>query len=72
MASEEGKQFFVQVFQKMAGGKAGAGENPGMMQMLGSFTVLRLVGLMGTTGSKITKEQLLEINAQLNQIKKPE
>lgn len=72
MASEEGKQFFVQVFQKMAGGKAGAGENPGMMQMLGSFTVLRLVGLMGTTGAKITKEQLLEINAQLNQIKKPE
>lgn len=72
MASEEGKQFFVQVFQKMAGGKAGAGENPGMMQMLGSFTVLRLIGLMGTTGSKITKEQLLEINAQLNQIKKPE
>ena len=43
-----------------------------MMQMLGSFTVLRLVGLMGTTGAKITKEQLLEINAQLNQIKKPE
>lgn len=72
MASEEGKQFFVQVFQKMAGGKAGAGENPGMMQMLGSFTVLRLVGLMGTTSAKITKEQLLEINAQLNQIKKPE
>ena len=72
MASEEGKQFFTQVFQQMAGGKAGAGENPGMMQMLGSFTVLRLVGLMGTTGAKITKEQLLEINAQLNQIKKPE
>ena len=47
-------------------------ENPGMMQMMGSFTVLRLVSLMGTAGAKITKEQLLGINAQFNQIKKPE
>lgn len=72
MASEEGKQFFMQVFQQMAGGNVAVDENPGMMQMMGSFTVLRLVSLMGTAGAKITKEQLLGINAQLNQIKKPE
>ena len=72
MASEEGKQFFMQMFQQMAGGNVAVDENPGMMQMMGSFTVLRLVSLMGTAGAKITKEQLLGINAQLNQIKKPE
>lgn len=72
MASEEGNQFFMQVFQQMAGGNVAVDENPGMMQMMGGFTVLRLVGLMGTAGAKITKEQLLGINAQLNQIKKPE
>ena len=72
MASKEGSAFFIQVFQQMAGGNVAVDENPGMMQMMGSFTVLRLVSLMGTAGAKITKEQLLGINAQLNQIKKPE
>ena len=72
MASKEGSAFFMQVFQQMAGGNVAVDENPGMMQMMGSFTVLRLVSLMGTAGAKITKEQLLGINAQLNQIKKPE
>ena len=41
-----------------------------MMQMLGSFTVLRMVGLMGAAHVTITKEQLLELNQKLNQIKK--
>lgn len=43
-----------------------------MAQMMGGFTVIRLMGLLGMTGIKPTKEQLLELNAQLNQIKKPE
>ena len=42
----------------------------GMMQMLGSFTVLRMINTMGAIGEKMTKEQLLELNTQLNQIKK--
>ena len=41
-----------------------------MMQMLGNFTVLRMVGLMGAANVTITKEQLLELNAKLNQVKK--
>lgn len=40
--------------------------------MLGDFTVLRMAGLMGTLGeNKLTKEQLLEINARLNQVARP-
>ena len=47
--------------------------NEGMMSMMGGFTVLRLFTLMGgMMDMKFTKEQLLGINAQLNQIKKPE
>ena len=40
--------------------------------MIGDFTVLRMTGLMGTLGeNKLTKEQLLEINARLNQVARP-
>ena len=42
-----------------------------MLQMLNGFTVLRLTSLMGTAGVKMTKEQLLDLNAKLNKIKKP-
>ena len=42
----------------------------GMMQMLGGFSILRLSGMMGMVGIEFTKEQLLDINAQLNKIKK--
>ena len=41
-----------------------------MMKMMGSFTVLRLTSLMGAANVSISKEQLLALNAQLNQIKK--
>jgi beta-galactosidase len=43
-----------------------------MMEMVGSFTVLRLAGMVGMANITITKEQLLELNAQLNKIKKKE
>ena len=42
-----------------------------MMQMMGSFTVLRLTSLMGAANVKFSKEDLLGLNAQLNKIKKP-
>ena len=43
-----------------------------MMEMMGSFSVLRLVSLAGgMMDLKITKEDLLELNAKLNKIKKP-
>jgi len=56
---------------QMSGGKAmGFEMNEGMMKMLEGFTLVRMANLMGTAGVKMTKEQLLAINEQLNQIKK--
>ena len=46
--------------------------NDSMMEMMGGFSVLRLVGLAGgMMDLKITKEDLLDLNAKLNKIKKP-
>ena len=42
-----------------------------MSMMLGSFTVLRLSSMMGMANLSFTKEELLDINAQLNKIRKP-
>lgn len=44
--------------------------NEATMQMLGNFTVLRLMSLVGTKGVTVTKKQLLAINEQLNKIRK--
>ena len=43
----------------------------GMMDMLGSFTFLRLSGMVSMVGVEFTKEELLDINAKLNKIKAP-
>ena len=77
MSSPEGMQLFGSIMKRLmtAGGgegmAAGFEMNDGIMQMMNGFTVIRLTSLLGTAGIKFTKEQLLEINAQLNQIKKP-
>lgn len=45
--------------------------NDKMLKMLSSFTVLRMIGMMGTAGLEpMTKEEMLELNAELNKIKK--
>ena len=50
---------------------AGFEVNAEMMSMMNGFTVLRLFTLMGgMMDVKFTKEDLLEINAKLNKIKK--
>lgn len=77
LASPEGAKFFAGFMQKFAsggekGGFAGFEMNEGMMKMMNGFTVIRLTSLVGTAGIKFTKEQLLELNAMLNQIKKPQ
>ncbi|MBQ2973870.1 MAG: glycoside hydrolase family 2 protein [Clostridia bacterium] len=79
MKAPEGMMLFMGIMKNLmtvgegAGGMmAGFEFNEGMMQMLNGFTVIRLTTLLGTAGIKMTKEQLLEINAKLNQIKKPE
>ena len=78
METEQGKKVFAQLAERMAqglgnnGDKGGMNIGEGMMQMMGGFTVIRLAGLIGTAGVKMTKEELLELNSQLNKIKKPE
>ena len=46
--------------------------NGDMMNMLGGFTILRLLGMAGgMLGIEISKEELLALNAKLNKIKRP-
>ena len=78
MASEEGQAIFMQMFRQLTSNAGpdsmmgGAEIGPEIMQMLGSFTILRMTGMMGAAGLKPTKKMLLGLNAALNQIKKPE
>lgn len=84
MKSEEGKALFMGLMSKVAAGMsqgnekndgnpaAGAMANPKMLEMLGGFTVIRMINLMGAAGPKVEwkKEDLLGLNAQLNKIKR--
>ncbi len=72
----QGKMFFAGLAMKLMGSinkdmTAGMDVGADMMKMMGGFTVLRLTSLMGAAGVELSKEQLLEINAKLNKIKKP-
>ncbi len=84
MASFWGKLWFLKIGLKikkaMSGGEKKKGEkgkvmgfelNESMMQMMGGFTVLRLTSMLGMVNLSFTKEELLEMNRQLNRIKKP-
>ena len=59
-----------------AGGEQAAAQagvdGAGLMKMLGGFSVKRMLNLMGTAGGgkKYTREELLDLNAQLNKIKR--
>lgn len=79
MKTMKGKMFLGQLMLKLmksASGEKGAGgvkmDNPDMMAMMNGFTVKRILNMLGTAGidAKLTKEDLLEINAKLNKIKK--
>lgn len=71
LKSEEGKALFAGMMAQMGkDGVAGFEMSEGMMQMLGGFTVIRLTSMLGMANIKMTKEQLLGLNAQLNKIKK--
>ena len=87
MACPAGKMWFVKfglsLKKKMNAGKKdkdskGGGFDidmksmgSGMMEMMGSFTLLRLSSMMGMANVNFTKEELLKINKQLNRIRKP-
>ena len=78
----QGKMLFMGLAAKMLGQKgekdgdgkmkvAGFEIGPDMMSMMGGFTVIRLFTMMGGMANiKFTKEQLLDLNAKLNKIKK--
>ena len=45
--------------------------NSGVMNMIGGFSVLRFIGMLGMRNVTFTKEELLKMNAALNKIRKP-
>ena len=81
LATLQGKMLFMSLIGKFMGGKKGKDGKkteamgfevgPEMMTMMNGFTVLRLFTLMGgMMDVKFTKEELLDLNAKLNKIKK--
>ena len=78
IASEEGKTKFLNIIYDILNRRTSEEEkedefilNDSMLKMLSSFTVLRMLGMMGTAGlDPMTKEEMLEINAVLNTIHK--
>lgn len=75
LETDAGKQLFTALVGKL--NRQGKGEKiagftvgADMLKMLGGFTVLRLTNLLGTAGVSLTKDELLTLNSQLNQIAK--
>ena len=81
MATLKGKMLLMGLLAKMMpkGKKDGEGASAmgfeltgPMMSMLGGFTFLRLLNMAGgMLGIEMSKEELLEMNAKLNKIKRP-
>lgn len=58
--------------EKGEGGHGGTFSlTPDMLQMVGSFTILRMSGMVGMVGVNLSEKDLLQLNAQLNKIKAP-
>ena len=72
LRSPEGAKALGGMMDQMKGKAAGIEMTQDLMQMMNGFTVLRLTSLMGTAGVNMTKEQLLELNAKLNRIRRQE
>lgn len=75
MKSEAATKVFTDFFTAHAVGIMGSKNTEAqdmgrMLDMLGSFTVLRLLNLLSAAQVELTKEQMLDLNAQLNQIQK--
>ncbi len=75
MESEEASKIFIEFITPLVSGVMGADKNEqkdpsAMIKMMGSFSILRLAGLLGAAHVHITKEELLQFNEQLNRVKK--
>lgn len=68
VATPEGKALFDAMMAKATESMGDFKIDDGMMKMAGSFSIQRIAGL---AGDKMPKEMLIEINKQLNKIKKP-
>ena len=82
MACEEGRNWFAGLYKILAQKQSvpedqtdsaaqQAETEPKAMDMVFNFTVLRFTGMLGMRNIMFTKEELLEMNVQLNKIKKP-
>jgi len=81
MSTLQGKMLLAGMMMKLMPKSKGGDKNqvtgnmeltPDMMAMLGGFTILRLLNMAGgMLGIEMTKEELLEMNAKLNKIKRP-
>nr|WP_317400886.1 glycoside hydrolase family 2 TIM barrel-domain containing protein [uncultured Gemmiger sp.] len=70
MTAADGKKVIEDLLDRV--GMGGKTNSDDFAKMIGGFTVLRLSGLVGTMGeNKLTKEELLDYNARLNQVAKP-
>ncbi len=80
LATLQGKMLLMSIVaQKLPKGSKGGGKATGfeikdlsgIMDMVGSFTLVRLTGMVGMANISFTKEELLDLNAKLNKIKAP-
>jgi beta-galactosidase len=69
IATEGGKVIFEGILRG-AKNEGSFELNEGMMAMMGGFTLVRFAAMAEMVGIKLTKEELLNINAKLNGIKK--
>ena len=67
------KTLMKQMKKNEESGKTGSGFklNDSLMKMVGSFTILRISSMGGMVGIEFTKEQLLDMNKNLNKIPLP-
>ena len=75
MESEEASKILIEFSTPLISSVMGADKNEqkdpsAMIKMMGSFSILRLAGLLGAAHVHITKEELLQFNEQLNRVKK--
>lgn len=78
MSSPQGNALVQELLQGMTHGDKAPGfttdlqQDSGMMKMLSGFTLKRMLSMMGTIGqgSRLTRDQMLELNQKLNQIRK--
>ena len=75
--TEKGKLWFAKLSEKLKNLEKSSdkksdlfNQSDAVMRMLGGFSVLRLTGMLGMMEVKFTKQELLELNRELNQIEK--